>query len=428
MKPRDHALRELDAKRLPHWPANSLKRLRPAPPPTDPRDLALSEHIVTGVVKNLFLLQHLIGHYAGRNLKGIDAAVQKILAIALYQLRFLTRVPNRAVVDEAVEQTKTFGQTKASGFVNAVLRNASDDATPSAPLPAPDQPVDHARIVLSHPPELFDRLVKLLGPERAIKFCEHDQIEPPTIVRVTPGEKPLAVGEVTLKPHEQHGMFVVENAKRATLADWARRGVAQVQDPTAAAVAAFLKVEPGQTVLDRCAGLGTKTLQLRDAAGDQGKIVAMDPNEQRCDTLKQLLAKRNITNVDVRCAGRLKDLPDLAAESFDRVLVDVPCSNSGVLPRRPEARFHQSDENLKSLAKLQAEILNDTAPHVKPGGLLAYSTCSIWPEENQHRVEAFLKRHKDFTLLVEQATLPNLIPDLNKYHDGGYVAVLGKRA
>jgi 16S rRNA (cytosine967-C5)-methyltransferase len=430
MKPRDYALRELDQKRLPHWPAGVFRRLRPAPPPTDPRDLALAENIVVGVTKNLLLLQHLIAHYSGRNLKSVDVAVQKILAVALYQIRFLTRIPKSAAVDEAVDQTKRFGQSKASGFVNAVLRKATAPDAPEPEMPGREQLADYARVVLSHPPDLFERLAKLYSPEKAVRFCEHDQAEPPMIVRVGAGvdSNVLTKAEgVTTKFHEQPGMYVIEGAKRSTLADWANRGVAQVQDPTAAAVVGLLKAERGQTVLDRCAGLGTKTLQLRDAVGEDGRVVAMDPAEQRCAGLKELLERRGIGNVDVRCAGWLKELEHIAPGSFDRVLADVPCSNSGVMARRPEARYHQSAADLKSLAKLQDGILHDTAAYVKPGGLLAYSTCSVWPEENARRVEAFLKRHPEFTLLMEREVAPSLVPDVNRYHDGGYVAVLGKR-
>jgi 16S rRNA (cytosine967-C5)-methyltransferase len=435
MKPRDYALRELDQRRLPGWPAGSLKKLRPAPPPTDPRDLALAENIVTGVTKNLLLLQHLVAQYSGRNLKSVDVAVQKILAIGLYQLRFLTRIPKSAAVDEAVEQAKRFGQSKASGFVNAVLRKATSGDAPPPPLPPREQPADFARLVLSHPPDVFNRLAKVFGPNKALLICEHDQAEPPTIVRLAADVDPksLAAAGLTITRHEQPGMLVVEGAKRATLADWANRGVAQVQDPTAAAVAGFVKAEPGQTVLDRCAGLGTKTLQLHEAVGEQGRVVAMDPAEQRCAGLKQLLERRQINNVEVHGAAWLRDVAGAQPETFDRVLADVPCSNSGVLARRPEARYHQSPENLKSLAKLQDEILADTAPFVKPGGLLVYSTCSVWPEENRQRVDAFLKRHPNFMLLVDRDTLPSLVTDLTappapeKYRDGGYVAVLGRR-
>jgi 16S rRNA (cytosine967-C5)-methyltransferase len=427
-KPRDHALHELDARRLPHWAPGAIKR-KPSGPPADPRDLALAENITAGVLKNLLLLQHLIRHYSGRTLKQIDPVVQKILAVALYQLRFLDRVPPSAAVDQAVEQTRRFGQSRAAGFVNAVLRKATRE--PHPPLPSRDDPAQFAQVVLSHPPELFKKLAQLLGTEDALRFCEHDQTEPPTIIRASiekPTERvPWIEPPVTLSPHERPGLFVVTSAKRAHLADWAAKGLAQVQDPTAAAVVPQLPSPPGQVVLDRCAGLGTKTLQLRDAVGDTGRVVAIDPAAPRCEALRHLLARRQIADVEVHTAAWLADLTPALPAQFDAILADVPCSNSGVLARRPEARYAQTPAALESLAKLQDRILDDSALFLRPGGHLLYSTCSVWPEENRQRVNAFLTRHTDFELLRDQSTLPSFDSDPSRYRDGGYWALMRRK-
>jgi 16S rRNA (cytosine967-C5)-methyltransferase len=427
MTSRDFALRELDEKRLPNWNPGAVRKGKAYAPPADPRDLALAENIVVGVVKNLLLLQYLTQHYSGRNLKSIDPVVKKILAIGLYQLRFLDRIPASAAVDEAVEQTRRFGQGRASGFVNAVLRKATRD--PSPPLPGRDSPAEYARVVLSHPPELFQKLQTLLGSEDALRFGEHDQAEPPTIVRLGRDADPSALaGEaVSVTAHEQSGMYVIDGAKRSHLADWAARGVAQVQDPTAASVVPHVGARPGERVLDRCAGLGTKTLQLRDAVGDTGRVVAMDPAQVRCRGLQRLLDERNIGNVAVRCSAWMADVTDAPASEFDRVLADVPCSNSGVLARRPEARYAQGAQSLRSLARLQDQILNDTAGAVKPGGTLVYSTCSVWPEENRQRVEAFLKQHPEYELAEDRLTLPSLDSAPTRYRDGGYWALLRRK-
>jgi 16S rRNA (cytosine967-C5)-methyltransferase len=423
--PRDHALHQLDAKRLPGWPPGVIKR-KPAAPPADPRDLALAENLTVGVVKNLLLLQHLTQHYSGRNLKSIDPVVQKILAVALYQIRFLDRIPPSAAVDQAVEQTRRFGQARAAGFVNAVLRKATRDPSPA--LPTPDAPADYARVVLSHPDDLFKRLAKLLGPADALRFCEHDQAEPPTILRFGAGTDlaALATDGVVLTPHEQPGMVVAAGVKRSHLADWADRGLAQVQDPTAAAVAPRTGASEGQIVLDRCCGLGTKTLQLRALVGDAGRVVAMDPAEARCEGLRRTLERRQIANVAVHCTAWMSEI-DPPLPPFDAVLADVPCSNSGVLARRPEARYHQSAGALASLAKLQDKILDDTAPTLKPGGRLVYSTCSVWPEENRQRVDTFLNRHPEYELESDKTTLPSFESDPTRYQDGGYAAVLRRK-
>lgn len=417
--PRDYALFELDQRNLPGWGARLVRRRVGVP--GDLRDRALAERIVMGVIKNLLLLEHLTGHYAGRPLNNIDPLVRKILAIALYQMRFLDRVPDSAAVDQAVEQTRRFGRGRASKFVNAVLRNATRDPSPA--LPDESEPERFAEIVLSHPPGLFRRLARIAGAEGALAICRHDNREPPTIVRAGNVNALIAEG-AAVEPHEVPGMFVVPGAKAGELADWAKRGIAQAQDPTAARVVQRSDIQPGQAVLDRCCGLGTKTLQMRESVGDAGRVVAMDPNRARIEGLRGMVSDRRLANIAVYQAGMMDALPGDAPRAFDRVIVDAPCSNSGVMARRAEARYSQTDKALSDLAKLQDRILDDAAGAIAPGGLLVYSTCSIWPEENEQRVTAFLDRHRAFELLEQDSVLPSGdVPD-TAYHDGGYLAVL----
>ncbi len=422
---RDYALAQLDRLPLPGW-KEKLMRHKVATP-ADPRDLALAERIIAGVLKNLGLLNHLIDHFAthpGR----IDPLVRKILAIAVYQVRFLTRVPASAAVDEAVEQTRRFGRPHAAAFVNALLRRAVSQ--PDVPLPDPaNDPLKYAQLVLSHPSDLFKRWVAMLDVERAIAICEHNNREPPTLVRLFKGTSPKALEAegITLTPHEQHGILVVEGARRATFASWAARGLAQVQDATAAGIAEHLDLQPGQDVLDRCAGLGTKTLQIHDILANTGWLMAVDPSQDRCKALRQLLADRKIENIAVVPTPMLRDVPQVKKPAFDRILVDVPCSNSGVLARRPEARYTQTEAALASLSKLQDQIMDDTAGYLRGGGRLVYSTCSIWPEENEQRVQRFLEAHRDYEQIESRLTLPSMDPDPARYHDGGFFAALQKR-
>lgn len=428
MNARDWALLELDSRRLPAWKPRVIPDGKPRErtPPTNPRDVALAERIVIGVIKNHALLMHVVRHHSKRTNRQIDPLVVKVLAIALYQLRFMDRIPPSAAVDEAVEQCRRFGKPRAAGFVNAVLRNATRE--PDAPLPdANSDPEGHATVALSHPRELFRRLTQLMSVDDALAFCRHDNREPPTLVRLFRGAtvEQLASPGVTITPHEQPGMYVVSGAKRSHIESWARQGLAQVQDATSARAVDNMDIQPGQRLLDRCSGLGTKTIQMRERLGPEGSIVAVDPSPQRTAGLLDMLSARGITNVDVHQVGMVRDVASIAPATFDRVLVDVPCSNSGVLARRPEARFHQDDRSLRSLEGLQRDILDDTAPYVVPGGLLVYSTCSVWPQENDAQVAGFRDRHPAYEWLESQATLPSFgDDDPAHYHDGGYVAVL----
>jgi 16S rRNA (cytosine967-C5)-methyltransferase len=419
---RDFALIQLDNKRLPGWKPN-LVRQRKSSEPGDPRDWALAEQIVNGVIKTFLSLQRDVQHYSGKSAAQIDPLVVKILAIAIYQLKYLDRIPASAAVDEAVEQTKRFGRRRSAGFVNAVLRNVGRQPPPADPDVERD-PEGYAQFVLSHPPELFRQLVALLGVEKALAFCRHDNAEPPTIVRLFKGVEPsaLKVPGVKVLPHQALGLFVVHDARRAVLAQWAKDGVAQVQDATAAGVVEQMRICPSHRVLDRCAGLGTKTLQIQERVGPGGEVFAVDPSAFRCATLKQMLIDRHVTNVKVLQVGKLAPVAAEIPASFERILIDVPCSNSGVLARRPEARYASG---LDSLVKLQRDILDDTLPWLARDGLLVYSTCSVWPDENELQIKQFMDRHAGLELVAENSILPDSA-DPQNYHDGGYFAVLRK--
>ena len=455
MNARDYAVLTLDEKGLPGMPRQAFKRKSPTPP-KDPRDRALAEHIVAGVVKNLKLLETLLVAHAERPIGQIDPRAGLILLVALYQLRFLDRVPDHAVVAEAVRQTRGFGEVafaKAGGFVNAVLRQAIRE--PDVPLPRREQdPAGYAEVVLSHPRALVEQLVALIGVGDALLFCEHDNRTPPTLVRLigrsrvedltldaAPEPTPDDVGlgedvqrEVThrlvVREHEQEQVAVVEGAKQADFARWAESGVAQVQDATSAGIVRAFDVRPGMTVLDRCCGVGTKTQQLAELVGPEGRVFAVDALGSRVSTLRRIASRRaDLKNITAKRAEWANELPLDWPTQYDRILVDAPCSNSGVLARRPEARYAQHAAGQTELSALQLKILGDSWPLVAPGGQLAYATCSVWPAENGDVIDAFRVAHPDAQVLLERGVWPGFrTEDPTRYREGGYVAVLQKAA
>ena len=423
MPARDYALHELDRRDLPNWRADLYAGEFPQPP-DDPRDRALAEQIIALVVKNLLLIQRETARLARRPAHKIDPIAQKVIAVGMVQLRFLDRIPPSAAVNEAVEQAKRQHLGKATAFVNAVLRKAAAD--PHF-LPLAASPSDVAERHLSVPDFVYARLEKAFGAEEAMKICHHSHVDPPALVRLFAGASvdDLAADGVSFRPHEHPGLFVASGAKQADFRRWAEAGLAQVQDATAAAVVDHLDLQPGQTVLDRCCGLGTKTLQLAERVGPAGRVVAMDPDGRRCEALQELIKRRGIANVEVVRAAMLAEMPE---QTFDRILVDAPCSNSGVFARRPEAKYRQQTAAIKSLEKLQRAILADSAPRLRPGGVMVYSTCSVWPGENGGVVGKFLEALPEFKLVEDHLTLPTGANDPTRYRDGGYWAKLRRGA
>jgi 16S rRNA (cytosine967-C5)-methyltransferase len=328
-------------------------------------------------------------------------------------------------VDDAVEQTKRVGPRGAAGFVNAILRKAA--ANRGQPPPADGGSAAlQAEQLYSIPKDVFAKLAKLYGEADALAMSAGFNREPPTLARLIGETKIDALGTPAL-PHAAAGVVVLAEARRDTLAALADANLAQVQDATSVATIDALDVRPGQRVLDRCSGRGTKTRQILERVGPAGHVVAMDTSLDRLASLRATLKPAIAAGMlRVVAAGEVAMLGD-DQRPFDRVLIDAPCSNSGVLARRPEARYRQTPRDLREVATLQSTILADTADVVAPGGLLVYATCSIWPDENEATVERFLSRDGRFELLGQRSIAPAPAVDPTQYHDGGFTATLRRK-
>lgn len=415
---RDIALIRLDRAHLPVLKPNQIRNA-PNDEVADPRDAAFAEALYVGVIKNYLPLRKRIEVHSGRAWTSIEELTKKILLLGAHQLVNMDRVPQSVAVDRAVEQCRTFGKPNSAGMANAVLRNFLRQEVPSFDQADPE-------LTLSFPRELYNKLVNQLGLDGAEDVCAHANREPPLTLRLFPGVTmgQLASDGVPLQAHTQAGMIIATGAKRAQIRAWAEAGLAQPQDPTAALVVGDSEISPGQVVLDRCAGMGTKTLQVQAALGGSGEVHAMDPDGRRCAVLRELAGRRGLGNVVVHQAARCAEAGALP-ELFDRIIADVPCSNSGVFARRAEARYHQTPRDLESLRTLQLDILDDSGPRTKVGGQLIYSTCSIYPEENRGVVDNFLGRNPQFALKSDRQTLPGGGEGHpTTYRDGGYAAVM----
>jgi len=223
-------------------------------------------------------------------------------------------------------------------------------------------------------------------------------------------------------------MIRIKSPRNVTQLPGFADGEFTVQDITASKPVRLLDPQPGWTILDLCAAPGTKTTQLAEAAGEKAKIIATDIDARRLEMVKENTARLGIQSVDVVPYEEVRAVrePPLRADQpkFECVLLDVPCSNTGVLAKRIEVRYRIEPKAIKELARQQAELLRTASGLVKPGGKICYSTCSIQKDENSDIVEKFLKENKNFTLESQQLTLPEAE---GFDHDGGYAAILANR-
>lgn len=425
-----------------------------------PADRALARELALGAVRRRDTLDAVIRAYLAQPNKKLPTPTGEILQVALCQILFLDRVPNFAAVDEAVEQAARFHHKRQQAFINGLLRAIVRDLPdlsdlpnlpekPAAILPPavdavpredgtsvrvgkavfPDPDTDFAGYLAaaySLPNMLVERWQTRYGPERTAKLARHSIASPPLICRVNTWRSSVeAVIESLAKDNQPAGAHdnglsvVIEPVDSLMTLAAFRDGLMQPQDPTASAVVASARVKPGMRVLDFCAAPGTKTTHLAERMENRGEIVAVDVTAEKCQRIETNCRRLGIDIVKT-CPS--ETLGQLELKSFDLVLLDVPCSNTGVLSRRPEARWHFDDEMLSQLIRDQFSLASAACQYVAPGGQLIFSTCSIEPEEGEQMADKIVRR-LPLRLVSQKQTLPGGANNPTQWHDGGYQAV-----
>jgi 16S rRNA (cytosine967-C5)-methyltransferase len=385
---------------------------------SDERDRRLLTELVYGTLRMQGYLDWLIEQFYTGGIRTLEPVVRNIIRTALYQRFFTERIPDFAIVNEAVELIKGLFPRRAS-LVNAILRNVirRHDA-----MPRPDfdeASPDYVAVVHSHPEWLVRRWFRFLGPEETVALCRADNQIPPLFLRANRlhGQREMVLRELsdagfTAKEtaYSPDGLRVMRAA--ISLRDTAcyQNGLVQIQDEASQMIARLVAPVAGNLVLDLCAGIGGKATHLAEIMGNRGRIVAVDISETKITALKALTARLGSTIVEPLVADALADLGGGFHSRFDKVLVDVPCSGVGTLRRAPEIKWRLTPRNIKGFTGIQEQLISRAALYVKPGGCLVYSTCSILAEENEVVVNAFLSAHKDFSLKKPQ-DMPEVLLD-----------------
>jgi 16S rRNA (cytosine967-C5)-methyltransferase len=368
---------------------------------TDERDRGLSATIVTGTLRWQRALDHLIEHFAKRPLTRIDSQVLAILRLSLFQLLHLDRVPAAAAVDDAVRLTRAARKTSASGFVNAVLRSMLRQ---QHRLPLPPRPSDSADrdavlaylgITFSHPEWLVARWLDRYSFEQVEAWVQFNNDAAPLTLRANTlkvsreqlhGALSRHDVETTVTRYAPDGLVVTSGNPLRTAEDEAYF----VQDEASQLVPLVVGAQPHERVLDLCASPGGKTVAMAAEMHDSGTLIACDVRPGRISLLAGTIRRSGARHTHIVHVPLHGPLPFTG--TFDRVLVDAPCSGLGTIRRDPDIRWRRAASDLPRLAEQQVELLRHAANAVRPGGRLVYATCSSEPEENDDVVKVFLER------------------------------------
>ncbi|HKS30709.1 MAG TPA: 16S rRNA (cytosine(967)-C(5))-methyltransferase RsmB, partial [Pyrinomonadaceae bacterium] len=367
-------------------------------------DRALSYEIVLGVLRWRLWLDYLIEHYTGRRAGKLDLPVLLTLRMGLYQLRFLSRVPPSAVVNEAVNLAHRKRVRSAAPLINAALRRAvrEPDYDPSAEI---EDPFERAAVRHSHPLWLIRRWAEFFGMEEAEKFAESNNLAPPVAFRIARVDEAVleelrAAGARLEASKVAPGAWRISGAS-GTVRRMVQAGRIYLQDEASQLVAHVLGAQSGERILDACAAPGSKTTHIAGLANDGAMVVAGELHRHRLTPLLEACERLNLKSVRAVVHDAERGLP-FAPGTFDRALVDAPCTGTGTLRRNPEIRWRIRAEDISGLKAVQLRILRNTARMVRHGGRLVYSTCSVEPEENEQVVSQFLEAESGWRRLSLQ--------------------------
>ena len=374
-------------------------------------DRGLCQEIVYGVVRWQSALDWLIARKTGGREQ--KSGLQNLLRLGLYQIFWLDRIPDHAAVHETVELAKQGGFGPQAGFINAILRGYLREAGATRKLLADLKTTDPAT-GCSHPGWLVTRWQKNFGPEKTAQLLDWNNTPPKTFARVNTlktdagklvekwREENVGYDFVRRDWLEENLVFELKSHPPLNSLASFRAGWFYIQDPGTLLAPRELGAQPGEAILDLCAAPGGKTTVIAQLMRDEAKITACDVSEDRLKLIRENCRRLGITCVEPLLISAFS----LQPQAFDRILVDAPCSNTGVMRRRVDLRWRVSLTEISRLRQTQLELLKLAAVKLRPGGVLIYSTCSLEPEENSEVVKEFLHEHTGFKLENERALLP----------------------
>ena len=368
------------------------------------RDRRFAMEISMGTIRNLITIDWIIEKCSSRKIKNIDSISLSILRTSIYQIKYMSSVPDYSAVNEAVVLTKKLKVPYASGFVNAILRRAVSIDVPNE---ISNLELDEAsKLSFSHslPLWIVELFISNYGLEGASLLCAKCNEDPSISIRLNrlKGEFASVLDKINEDGIKTDPGIYFDECKRAKISkgllqhDTFQKGYFTMQDESSSFVAHIMDPKPGYKVMDVCAAPGGKATHIAELMSDEGYILACDINGDRVNMINENANRLGISSIETMVLDAT-DIPSKYYDFFDAVLVDAPCTGLGVLARRADSRWKKKPEDIIELAKIQRTILESASKCVAPGGVLIYSTCTDTPQENQNQIKEFLSNHPEYS-------------------------------
>lgn len=399
------------------------------------KDRALLTELTYGTLQQQMTLDYYLTPFVRGKLQ---PWVRQLLRMSVYQIIFLTKIPEHAVVNEAVKIANKRGHKGVASMVNGILRSILREGVPG--LDEIEDPITRLSIETSHPQWLITRWIDQYGMEEATAIAVINNVPPVTTARInsTITNRGEVIGllkkeGVIASPGNLIAHSIQVEAGNLASTEAYKQGLLTVQDESSMLPALALQVEPGMNVLDMCAAPGGKTTHIAERMKNEGKIQAHDVHPHKLRLIEQNAKRLGLTTIQTTSGDSRELLKTYEPQSFDRVLVDAPCSGLGVIRRKPEIKYKKTLQDIKNLTVIQKELLTVASQLVKKGGLVVYSTCTIEKTENEEIVEWFLQQQTDFECvpvnITDELTAANYLQILPHQYDsdGFFVAILRRK-
>jgi 16S rRNA (cytosine967-C5)-methyltransferase len=406
--PRALAQKVLDRLDLnPGFPERYLERAFQQEPGFDERDRAFAIHLVQGVLRWRLRIDWIIEKNLRFSFNKIAPPILNILRMGVYQIFFMDRVPDSAAVDQAVKQAKAAGRRHVAGFVNGILRNICRQKDQIVfPLRETDL-TGYLSVYYSYPTWLVKKWIREQGVNSTERLLEAGNKVPLVVVRTNTEKidregliKVLKEEGITGKPttYSPEGIRLDSLKGPVNLLKSFQGGLFQVQGEAAQICSHLISPGPDDVILDLCAGLGGKSTQMAQLTADKARIVALDISHSRLVRLSHSTCRLGILPIEPVVADAVNQPSFLFRRNFDKILIDAPCSGLGVISKHPDGKWTRNESDIRRLARLQKNILNQAVPLLKMGGWILYVTCTISGEENEGVVHDFLKVNSGMAL------------------------------
>lgn len=387
------------------------------------KDKALVTEIVYGTIKYKFTIDYIIASFV-KDTKNVDNTVINILRTAIYQMRFLSKVPDYAVVNEAVNITKKVAP-RLSNLVNGVLRNYIRNKDKE--FYKGKDPIFKIAFDYSFEPWMVNLFINQYGKDRTYEILKGLNLTPGVTVRVNSLKSNY---EDTFAKLQDYGYEVEEGyvcPEAITIKKGSniesnpefKQGKITVQDESAMLVAPILDLEQEHIVFDMCSAPGGKATHIAEIMENTGEVIASDLHQSKLSLIEENANRLGITNIHCKVMDAAVFNEELVNKAH-RILIDVPCSGIGIIKKKPEIKWNKAEQSMKSLIEIQRNIMTNASKYLKSQGVLVYSTCTLNKEENEKNIKWFLNNNKNFVLeKVYFGKVDNII-----YHDEGYVTIL----